>query len=74
MKETWKISRTSCQGHTPATEKTNRTGCRSKEINTKFYMKSELYSRKTEKISRTDRAKEKTPGGRERQKPSDHRN
>ena len=71
MKETWKISRTSRQGHTLTTEKTDRTGCRSKEITTKFCMKSELYSRKTEKISRTDRAKEKLQEeGRNRSHPT----
>ena len=40
------------------TEKTDRTGCRSKGITTKFYIKSELFSRKTEETSRTDRPKE----------------
>ena len=55
MMETWKISRTSREEHTPTTEKTDRTGFRSKEEIGNIHIKPSIYSRKTEETSRTDR-------------------
>ena len=56
------------------TEKTDRTSCRSKGINTKLYVKSELFRRKTEETSHTDRPKEKFQQEETQLKPTNHRN